>query len=183
MSRVNAERGKKVKRHHVESNTASAVLGLGAQKRVGFILHTTEGRNSLAWLQGDSAKAGRPASADRLITRNGEVYYITPHGKWAFHAGQSSVHGMPNMGGAIGASYIGIELENFSELGEDVTELQYQACAQVMLEDSYEHKMSPIQCYGHGNIALPFGRRSDPVRFDYGKLFYYMAHPTPFMGA
>ena len=165
----------------VSNNTDKRVMGVRSFARVGFVLHTSSGVDSLGWLQGGSANSGRPASSDYLIARSGTIYKLIPSGHYAYHSGNSSVHGSTDNGSYINQAYIGIEHENDDEHGQNVTDYQYQACAQIIRREAQINGMSPIQLFTHANIALPFGRRSDPVRYDIGRLFYYCANPTSAM--
>lgn len=167
----------------VSNATSNLVMGVGPLHRVGFILHSTSGTNSRKWLQGDSATSGNPSSADYLIGRDGETFRLVPPTHYAYHAGTSATISNANAGLTINREYFGIELENNDVAGEAPTDLQYQACAEIIRREAQINDMSPIKLYTHANIALPLGRRSDPVRCDIGRIFYYATYPTPFMAA
>jgi hypothetical protein len=102
-------------------------------------------------------------------------------GHYCFHAGESSLISNVNNGLNINRAFAGIEHECDDAHGGTVADIQYQACAQIIRLEAARYNLSPIEVYTHANIALPFGRRSDPVRYNLGLLFHYATYPTPFM--
>ena len=161
----------------VSNNTANNHVGVRQVARCGFVIHTTVGKDSLSWLQGLSTGKTEVSSADYLVGRRGQIWRITRRGYFAYHAGKSKLHGKTNDREEISQAYIGIEIENNDNGEEEPTEEQYKAGAAIIRVEAKEHRLSPIELYGHANIAVPFGRRSDPTRFDYGRLFYWCANP------
>lgn len=136
---------------------------------VGALAHTTEGRGALQWLQRGSLAAGRPASADFYIQRDGQRYSLMPKGMAAYHAGDSEVvlQGRLFRDDQVSAMLIGVELER---AGSDIiTYEQYDSFAEliVQLSDVYSWRW-PYTIHGHYSVARPLGRRSDPVNFDWG---------------
>lgn len=138
---------------------------------LGALIHTTAGSNSLLWLQGDSAEAGKPASADYLISRDGHRYKISPAGRCAYHAGSSRLFhsNILYKNDKVSEVLIGIELEQAGE--QDITREQYVSLAELLQELALTWAWAgdyPI--YGHYAVARPLGRRSDPCNFDWGVL-------------
>jgi len=140
------------------------------------MLHTTDGVNSQAYLQGGSAVAGRPASADYLITRSGTVLKLIPHGMMAYHAGVVLWGDKQDKSNECSRDLIGIEIENNDHTGQVPTVLQHHAVAGVLLVLAEHYKWSPLIVYGHYGLAWPMGRRSDPHAWDWGYMFWLMAH-------
>jgi N-acetyl-anhydromuramyl-L-alanine amidase AmpD len=157
--------------------TKRDVIGgpIEASKRLGVLLHTTDGRNSLAWLQGASAVAGKPASADYLITRSGHIYKLMPKGHYAWHAGVTNLSGKVDTADYVSRSFIGIEVENADSAGQLPTRSQHEATAGLLLLLATVYDFSPLHVYGHYALAFPMGRRSDPHAWDWGLMFWLMA--------
>ena len=142
--------------------------GLGAR---GACVHTTAGLNSLGWLLSGSAKAGRPASADYLIERNGHIYRLTEPEWYAYHAGQARLkfEGVTYTDVQVSELLLGIELECLDN--ELVTWQQVDALAQVIVQMSVDSDWRwPYYVLGHYEVARPLGRRSDPQGLDWGAL-------------
>jgi len=155
----------------VSGDTSLSVNAVRTSMAVGAELHTTAGAHSLKWLQGDSAAAGKPASADYLINRDGSRYKITPAGRYAYHAGQGQVtyKNVLYRGDAVSQLLIGIELEALPN--ELITREQYFSLAELLRKLAIDNQWAgdyPI--YGHYATARPTGRRSDPTNFDWGVL-------------
>lgn len=138
---------------------------------IGTCIHTTSGFNSLSWLMGDSARSGKPASADYLIGRIGERTKITPGDRYAYHAGQSALvyNDRVYRDNEVSQLLIGIEIEcSDTEL---VTWQQYDSLAQTIVEVGLDKGWRwPYYLVGHYSVARPLGRRSDPVSFNWGAL-------------
>lgn len=162
----------------VRATTSPSVTGTRRASPVGTCIHHTDGVNSLAWLQGNSAKAGTPASADVLIRKDGLRYILTGPKQYAYHAGITSntakqLFAADNINEAL----IGIELEYKSLEGPRWE--QVDSCAEqlVILALQWDWRW-PLVLVGHYGIASPVGRRSDPYGLDWGSLMgrvYYYA--------
>lgn len=154
----------------VRSNTSLRVCGARAFGPGGTLVHTTSGVDSLEWLQGGSASAGTPASADFLIAREGTQYNITPAGRYAYHAGQSIYTlDRPYRNDEVSQKLLGVELEALDN--QQITFQQYDSLAQLIVEQAQVWAWRwPFIILGHYAVARPLGRRSDPVNFDWGWL-------------
>lgn len=136
---------------------------------IGALIHTTSGVDSLSWLQRGSAQAGKPASADYLISRDGTRYKITPTGLAAYHAGIGSMRfsGHVYSGDDVSRRLIGIELENLDT--EYCTFQQIDSLAELFVHLSVAFSWRwPYYILGHYETAWPLGRRSDPQGFAWG---------------
>lgn len=149
----------------VSKDTRPSVTSRRAMNRAGILLHSTEGVNSLAWLQGGSADAGTPASADFLLPRNGDCLQLTRPGMYAFHAGAAMWHGLTNLHGLLNEILIGIEVESNGKDSPRYTDPQIITLAALVKRLVLEHFLSVTNIDRHGDIAVPPGRRSDPVGF------------------
>lgn len=155
-------------RRDVSSITSPSVLGTRNVSPAGCLIHTTGGTSSRSWLQGGSALAGTPSSSDALIDRDGTQWLLTPDGRCAYHAGASRVildrvyHDYE-----LNELLIGIELECLD--GQQPTFAQYDSLADLQIFFSFRYKWRwPLITFGHYAVAMPLGRRSDPVGFDWG---------------
>src|SRR5215203_5421179 len=83
----------------------------------GTLVHTSSGTNSLDWLLRGASVAGRPASADTLIRRDGLRYSLCPPGRRPYHAGRSRLEldGRVYSGNEVSAILMGVELEQIGE--------------------------------------------------------------------
>ncbi len=142
----------------------------------GALLHTTDGRHSQAWLQGGSLLAGKAASADFLITRSGKIIRLVPRGAMSYHAGVCVYGGMLDRKNKVSRSLMGVEVENADSAGEVPTPAQHQAAAGLLLVAAAHYGWSPLLVYGHYGLAFPMGRRSDPRGWNWGYMFWLMAH-------
>ena len=76
--------------------------------RAGIVLHSTEGFQSLAWLQGNDPEQEKIASADFLIDRAGNCFQLTARGYHSYHVGQGTWHGLNNVANLLNELLIGI---------------------------------------------------------------------------
>lgn len=155
---------------NVSQRTALTVTAIRKQKRRGIVIHETIGRDSLAWLQGGSALDGRPASADFLIRRDGDILQITRPGWYAYHTGVARWQLMQESDRTLNQSFVGIELENLPSAGDVITTEQYIACAALMARLVAVHELDMRNIVGHYQIALPAGRKSDPTTLNWSLL-------------
>lgn len=162
----------------VSAATSKDVGGFRVVKRKGIVLHETIGINSLYWLQGGSALAGRPASADFLIDRKGDVFQLTQPGRFAFHTGVARWQLQQDPDRSLSQSFIGIELENHPDNGQKVTTEQYIACAWLIRRLISYHPIDIRNIVGHYQVALPAGRKSDPLTLNWAMLTQELINPS-----
>lgn len=142
---------------------------------VGVAVHTTSGTDSLYWLLGESAVAGRPASADYLIDRDGHRHALCPPGRRPYHAGDSwaRIYGEEFTDNKLSAMLLGVELEQYST--QDCTWQQLDSLADLIVQYGIGHGWRwPYFILGHYDIAIPMGRRSDPQNFNWGAFMGYL---------
>lgn len=152
------------------SNTSLRVCGHRTLSPRGTLLHTTSGTDSLQWLQGGSAIAGSPASSDVLIARSGYRHYITPDGRYAYHAGVST-YTLDRVyhDDEVSQVLVGIELECLDVQVPTFEQLDSLGECIAGLAALYGWRW-PFIILGHYAVARPLGRRSDPVNLDWGWL-------------
>lgn len=157
-------------RSNVSVRTDIRVCGHRTNSPWGTLVHTTSGTDSLSYLQGGSADAGNPASADALIARQGTQYLITPDGRFAYHAGQSIWQfDRYYVGDEVSQALLGVELECLDT--QSPTFEQYDSLADLILYFGTVYNWRwPFIILGHYAVARPLGRRSDPVNCDWGWL-------------
>lgn len=154
---------------NVSASTDSRNYFLRARRPDGVLLHTTDGVDSLAWLQTGAARSGRPASADYLIAHDGTAYQIVPHGFAAYHAGDSiaPINGSWWEDDEVSRRLVGIELEQ--KLPAWCTYAQLDSLAELIAFLAWVHEWRwPYTILTHGNVAIPPGRRADPQGFEWG---------------
>lgn len=136
----------------------------------GALVHTTSGTNSLPWLEGGSADAGSPASAEYLVARNGSQFDLHLDENFAYHAGRSRYELDRQYNNTeVSQVLFGIELECLDE--QACTFEQYDSLAAVIVAIAPQWGWRwPFIILGHYAVARPLGRRSDPVNFDWGWL-------------
>ena len=151
----------------VSAATSNEVTARRTLPRKGIVLHETIGDDSLSWLQGGSARAGRPASADYLIDRLGNVYQITRAGYYAYHTGIARWQLQQEPDRSLNQTFVGIEFENNPELGERIQTAQYIAGAWLIRRLMSYFPIDVRNVVGHYQVALPSGRKSDPVTLNW----------------
>lgn len=134
----------------------------------GIVMHTTEGTDSLAWLQGQSAISGDPVSCNYLVTRQGDILSLLAVGWYAYHSGRARWQLDFDANGTLNSYYVGIELENHNGLGQKVTTEQYIACAALCRKLIGQNRMPPWKIVGHNQVCVPALRKHDPLAFDWG---------------
>lgn len=162
----------------VSDKTSHRVVGIRRIKRKLIVLHTTMGYNSLKWLQGGSADAGRPASSDFLIDRVGNIYQITKPGWYSFHSGTARWRFIQDPGYNLNQSAVGIEIEAAEHKGQKITDLQYIALAALVKKLVEYHDIMIDAVVTHAQVALPPGRKQDPKYFDGYVMAKEMAYPS-----
>lgn len=155
---------------NVSAATDSRGLFLRGRRPDGALLHTTDGKDSLAWLQGGAVRAGRPASADYLIARDGTQYQIAPYGFAAYHAGDSTalINGSWWEDDEVSRRLMGIEIEQKSPAWCTYAQLDSLALLIAWLAWTNDWRW-PYCLLRHGDVAIPPGRRLDPQGFDWGE--------------
>lgn len=164
---------------NVSATTDPTVRRKRTLARRGIIIHTTEGTNSLLWLQGDSAKRGTPASSDFLIDRRGNIFQIIPPGEYSFHSGKARHELYQESDGSINQGFYGIELESSIAAGQRVTNAQYISLAWLCRVLVIQNLIPVYNIEGHGRVALPHGRKSDPSGFDWTIFTRELINPSP----
>lgn len=163
-------------------SASPGVSGIRGASPIGSLIHCTDGANSEAWLRGDSATAGRPASTNYLIARSGAATKLCPDYRYPYHAGASRcyLNGKWEYGDQVSELLVGYELECLWT--EVPTYEQVDSLAALIVASAVQYGWRwPFILYGHNGVAIPAGRRSDPWLFDWGMLMgrlYVRAHAS-----
>jgi N-acetyl-anhydromuramyl-L-alanine amidase AmpD len=161
-----------VKYGHTDISADTSLLVCGARTLAprGTCIHTTSGANSKEWLQGGSAASGTPASADCLIDRSGRRFWLSPSGRYAYHAGRSLYTlDREYRNNEVSQILIGVELECLDT--QAPTFEQLDSLAELLVAGATTQGWRwPFIILGHYAVARPLGRRSDPVNMDWGWL-------------
>jgi N-acetyl-anhydromuramyl-L-alanine amidase AmpD len=129
----------------------------------GLIMHGTQGTNSLGWLTGGSI-GSTWASAHYLLPRDTyTVYKLIPDGFGANHAGTSDWHD-PALTEHPNSCMYGIECEDLQDWGRTagITPTQHVKAALIWCYLSARDHLNDRYVLSHSQIAIPWGRRSDP---------------------
>jgi len=145
-------------------------LGSGQRTVKGVVLHDTAGSgriNDVRYLAdpGD----GRVVSVDFCVTRDGEVYQLSPDLKrnWTFHAGRSTRF-KGHINGAVNKHTVGIEIVQKADLSLSplYPEAQVKSVAELCAYLCEEFDLSKDDITTHARIITD-GSRSDPRRFPF----------------
>lgn len=151
------------------ANTDPRVHGgvMAANDPDGMILHHTGSKNEAgdeAWL---SKYHDNPVSTNQMVKRNGDIVQIVANNMIAYHAGVSILNGRGN----CNAWCIGIEICNAGDGKEKFTDAQYESVAQTVAYNCALYHIPDKNVATHAAIALPVGRKHDPLGFDLERLW------------
>lgn len=126
------------------------------------VLHATaDGGDEMAaeaWLRNPASSA----SAHLVVRRDGTVVRLIPDLRRAWHAGRSAWRGWTD----VNSISLGWEIANRNNGREPYTDAQYTAVA--ALAAHYARQGLPLDTFvSHAQVALPAGRKSDPLGWDW----------------
>jgi N-acetylmuramoyl-L-alanine amidase len=107
-------------------------------------------------------------SAHFVVGKDGTVVQMVPLTQRAWHAGVSEFDGVPG----VNDYSIGIEISNLNNGKDPYTEAQYRAIAEIVRRCRLHYKIPNNRIVSHALIALPPGRKDDPLGFDFQKLYH-----------
>jgi hypothetical protein len=114
-------------------------------------------------------------SAHFVVGRTGEVVETVPLDRRAWHAGDSALDGVAD----VNDYSIGIELVNRNDGVDPYPDVQYAAAARLIDRIRARWPVPPDRIVTHSAIALPPGRKSDPLGFDVARLRGLLAAGEP----
>lgn len=108
----------------------------------------------------------RQVSAHFVVGRDGRVVQMVPIEKRAWHAGVSVLESAPK----VNDFSVGIEMVNLND-GKDPYPLeQIESVAGLIRFIRSRYNVPDSRIVSHAQIALPEGRKSDPLGFDFVKI-------------
>ena len=116
----------------------------------------------------------RQVSAHFVVGKDGRIVQMVPIEKRAWHAGVSTWDGVKDLNNVS----VGIEMVNLNDGKDPYTEPQIQAVAGIIRFVRSRYLIPDDHIVSHAQIALPAGRKSDPVGFDFDRI-KTLAHILP----
>lgn len=130
------------------------------------ILHATadsDTAGSVSWCCTPKPKNPNPVSYHVIVDRDGTVYALVPTIRRAWHAGVSSFQGRANCNDYT----IGLSFANRNDGKEPYTDEQYEVGALLVAGYMKTYPLITLErITTHAVVALPFGRKTDPLGFD-----------------
>jgi len=108
----------------------------------------------------------RKVSSHFVVGRDGRVVQMVPIERRAWHAGPSVLDGTPG----VNDYSVGIEMVNLNDGKDPYTDAQIHAVAGILRFLRSRYVIPDSRVVSHASIALPAGRKSDPVGFDFARV-------------
>ena len=108
----------------------------------------------------------RKVSAHFVVGRDGRVVQMVPVERRAWHAGPSVLDGVPSLNDFS----VGIEMVNLNDGKDPYTDAQIHAVAGILRFLRSRYVIPDSRVVSHASIALPAGRKSDPLGFDFARV-------------
>jgi N-acetylmuramoyl-L-alanine amidase len=108
----------------------------------------------------------RRVSAHFVVGRDGRVVQMVPIERRAWHAGPSVLDGVPGLNDYS----VGIEMVNLNDGKDPYTDAQVHAVAGILRFLRSRYVIPDSRVVSHASIALPAGRKSDPLGFDFARV-------------
>ena len=124
------------------------------------VVPTTEGTMQI-FLEGACK-----VSAHFVVGRDGRVVQMVQVEKRAWHAGPSVLDGV----GRVNDYSVGIEMVNLNDGADPYSEPQVQAVTGILRFLRAHYEIPDHRIVSHAEIALPPGRKTDPVGFDFDRI-------------
>lgn len=109
----------------------------------------------------------RRVSAHYVVDRDGSIVQMVDERFTAWHAGVSELEGRTT----VNNFSVGVELINLNDGVDPYPEAQCRALAQIIDDLRSRWKIPNSRIVSHAAIARPVGRKSDPLGFDFEKLY------------
>ena len=106
-------------------------------------------------------------SAHFVVGKDGTIVQMVPLTERAWHAGVSEFHGVPG----VNDYSIGIEISNLNNGEDPYTDQQYKAIADIIRRCRMHYNIPDSRVVSHADVALPPGRKNDPLCFNFKKLY------------
>ena len=105
-------------------------------------------------------------SSHFVVGKDGTVVQMVSLTKRAWHAGVSCLDGVDS----VNDYSIGIEMTNMNDGVDPYPDKQYLAVAKIIRRCRKSYDIPDRRIVSHAKIALPQGRKNDPLGFDFDKL-------------
>ena len=105
-------------------------------------------------------------SAHFVVGRDGRIVQMVPIEKRAWHTGVSTWMGEGNLNNTS----VGIEMVNLNDGNDPYPPEQLQAVAGIIRFVRNYYPVPDSRIVSHADIAVPHGRKSDPLGFDFASL-------------
>jgi len=105
-------------------------------------------------------------SAHFVVGREGRIVQMVPIEKRAWHAGVSTWDGMKDMNNVS----VGIEMVNLNDGKDPYPDAQVQAVAGIIRFVRSRYLVPDEHIVSHAQVAIPQGRKSDPLGFDFDRI-------------
>ena len=105
-------------------------------------------------------------SAHYVIDKTGRIVQMAPIEKRAWHAGRSALDGERH----VNDFSVGIELVNRNDGIDPYPQAQLEAAAAVIRRLRERHAIPDCRIVSHAEVALPAGRKNDPLGLDLDRL-------------
>lgn len=126
-----------------------------------LIMHATGGKKTgdLYTLSGRDRR--RLVSVHYYVTKAGEIFQLVQDANIAWHAGVSFWQGDED----LNRYSIGVELENFNDGRDPYPDAQIDAALWLVRSKVAQYAIPQSRLVRHAQIALPIGRKNDPLGF------------------
>jgi len=105
-------------------------------------------------------------SSHFIVGKEGRVMQIVPLERRAWHAGTSQLDGETD----VNNFSVRIELVNLNDGMDPYPDLQYEALARLIFQLRQRYQIPDDRIVSHAQVALPAGRKSDPIGLDFERL-------------
>ncbi len=149
--------------YHPSPNCDDRPPGVGVSC---VVMHSTV-EDTLAGTEQIFLTPAKKVSAHFVVDRDGHVVQMVPIEKRAWHAGVSVLDGVSH----VNDYSVGIEMVNLNDGIDPYTDAQYEAVAGIIRFLRSRYNIPDSRIVSHAMIALPPGRKSDPLGFDFHRLY------------
>ncbi|HLV80909.1 MAG TPA: N-acetylmuramoyl-L-alanine amidase [Chthonomonadaceae bacterium] len=118
---------------------------------------------------------GSRVSAHFVVGKNGQVVQMVPVERRAWHAGPSTLDGVSH----VNDYSVGIEMVNLNDGKDPYPHAQLLAVAGIIRYLRSRYTIPDTRIVSHAQIALPPGRKSDPLNFDFAKIYALARQGAP----
>lgn len=123
-----------------------------------IVMHTTGGgtaEGTLSWFEQTESRV----SSHVVIDKDGTIWRCVPDDQIAWHAGKSQLWRDTRVNlFSLSVELVGVDVHTYPPA-------QLDAAAQWVAEKSIQFQVPLNRIVGHADVALPYGRKTDPENF------------------